>query len=64
MSSPVSLLGRALSRRRADERRSLLHDARLHTTGVLELTSPDFADGETMPVETTGYAAEQSPALS
>jgi len=64
MPSPASLLGRALSRRRADERRSIFHDARLQTTGVLALTSPDFSDGATMPVETTGYAAEQSPALS
>lgn len=31
---------------------------------MLEFASPDFADGETMPVETTGYAAERSPALS
>lgn len=64
MSSAASVLGRMLSRRRADERRSIIHSPELQATRALVLTSPDFVDGGTMPVETTAYGANQSPALS
>lgn len=59
-----SLVGRMLTRLRADERRSLIHSPGLQTTHVLRLTSRDFVDGGTMPVETTAYGANRSPALS
>lgn len=64
MASPLALLGRALSGRRSDERRSIVHAAGLQTSGSLELTSPDFADGAPMPIETTAYGANSSPALT
>lgn len=64
MASPLALLGHALSGRRADEGRSLVHAPGLQTSGALTLSSPDFADGAPMPTETTAYGANQSPALT
>jgi len=68
MPSPFSFLGRALAGRRADERRSILHSPGLQPAAgqseKVTLTSPDFADGAPMPLATTAYDANQSPALS
>lgn len=64
MASPLALLGRALSGLRSDERRSIIHAPGLTTAGTLRLTSSDFTDGGPMPIETTAYGANQSPALS
>lgn len=64
MASPLALLGRALSGRRSDERRSIVHAPGLQTSGSLTLSSPDFADGAPMPIQTTAYGANLSPALT
>lgn len=64
MPSPVSLIGRALRNRRADESRSIVHSAGLAAPAALHLESADFADGGAMPYETTLMGANQSPALS
>ena len=64
MPSALSLFGRMLSRRRADEGRSVIHAPELQTSGTLSLSSPRLRRWRLDALETTAYDANHSPSLA